>query len=300
MEGRFEGAKGTNRPSTSFASFVADSDTELAAAHTLTPQRTHPSSVCGPTNSSLNHPLPQSAFPSTSGGARSSSIQETLSTSAPSVEARATEPIQNPASEVFQRVVTPYDPKAFNHFLKCFDLSEKYPDLVFNLQHGFPIGNIPPPTHTYIPKNHKSALDHIDVIHTYCQEEVSLGRMSGPFSADEVFNILGGHFVSSPLGVVEKAGEPGKLRVVRDLSFQNPDGYSVNGFLDSDDFPTEWGTAAQIADIVSVFHVMSTRLRNIVSRTLWPSTKKPKPYIPYNQSVTTSTRCAIAAIPTNM
>lgn len=93
--------------------------------------------------------------------------------------------------------------------------------------------------------------------------------MSGPFSEDEVFNILGGHFVSSPLGVVEKAGEPGKFRVVRDLSYQNSDGYSVNGFLDSDDFPTEWGTAAQIAEIVSTPSVKFGRLDVIFSCTFW-------------------------------
>jgi hypothetical protein len=170
---------------------------------------------------------------------------------APSAEAKIMEPAQNHASDVFRRIVTPYAPEAYEHFLKHFNLTEKYPNLVFNLQHGFPIGDIPPPTRTYIPKNHKSALEHIDVIRTYCQEEVALGRMSGPFTADEVFEILGGHFVSSPLGVVEKAGEPGKFRVVRDLSYQNPDGYSVNSLLDSDDFPTEWGTAAQVAEIVS-------------------------------------------------
>lgn len=78
--------------------------------------------------------------------------------------------------------------------------------------------------------------------------------MSGPFTKDQVHDILGGHFVSSPLGVVEKAGEPGKYRVVRDLSFKNTDGYSVNGQLDSDDFPTEWGTASQVAEIVSHLH----------------------------------------------
>lgn len=61
--------------------------------------------------------------------------------------------------------------------------------------------------------------------------------------------------MSSPLGVVEKAREPGKFRVVRDLSFRNDDGYSVNGQLDSDDFPTEWGTASQVADIVSYLHL---------------------------------------------
>jgi hypothetical protein len=55
----------------------------------------------------------------------------------------------------------------------------------------------------------------------------------------------------SPLGVVEKAREPGKFWVIRDLSYQNPERYSINSFQDSDNFPTEWGTAAQVAEIVS-------------------------------------------------
>jgi hypothetical protein len=38
--------------------------------------------------------------------------------------------------------------------------------------------------------------------------------MSSPHSKDEVHSILEGHFVISPLGLVEKAGEPGKFRIV--------------------------------------------------------------------------------------
>jgi hypothetical protein len=53
-----------------------------------------------------------------------------------------------------------------------------------------------------------------------------------------VHDILGGHFVSSPLGLVKKAGGPGNFRIVRDLSYHDRDGYAVNDHLDSDDFPT--------------------------------------------------------------
>lgn len=75
--------------------------------------------------------------------------------------------------------------------------------------------------------------------------------MSGPYTKEDVHDILGGHFVTSPIGLVEKAGEPGKFRIVRDFSFKNDDGFAVNNYLDSDDFPTEWGTASQVAEIVS-------------------------------------------------
>lgn len=160
-------------------------------------------------------------------------------------------PRPNHASEVFNRIITPYVASAYEASLKKFNLTGRYPDLIYNLQHRFPIGDIVPPSKTYIPKNHASALDHVDVIHTYCNDKVCLGRMSGPFTAAQVHDILGGHFMSSPLGVVEKSREPGKFWVVQDLSFHNDNGYSVNGQLDSDDFPTEWGTASQVADIVS-------------------------------------------------
>lgn len=125
------------------------------------------------------------------------------------------------------------------------------------MRHGFPIGDVPPLTRTYTPKNHKSAEEHPEIIRDYCNEEVKLGRMSGPFSKEETHRIFGGHFASSPLGLVEKSGEPGKFRIVRDLSFENEDGFAVNKFLDADDFPTEWGTAAQVAEIVSNFHIIA-------------------------------------------
>lgn len=163
------------------------------------------------------------------------------------------EPLQRPAPDVLNHIITPYVALAYEHLLQEFNLTKKYPSLIYNLLHGFPISNIAPPTKTYIPKNHKSALDHLDIICTYCNDKVKLGHMSRPFTVAQVHSILGGHFMSSPLGIVEKSGEPGKFRIIRDLSFENEDGYSVNGQLNSDDFPTEWGTASQVVDIVSIY-----------------------------------------------
>jgi hypothetical protein len=99
-------------------------------------------------------------------------------------------------------------------------------------------------------------MDNPQVIRDYLADEVALSRMSGPYTISQVEHELGGFFVSCPLGLVEKAGEPGKFRIIRDLSYHNKeDGYSVNEHLDADDFPTEWGTAAQVAEIVSTsFH----------------------------------------------
>jgi hypothetical protein len=160
---------------------------------------------------------------------------------------------QRPATSLLHRIITPYNADAYDQFLHQFNLTTRYPNLVFNLRNGFPIGDMPPLKRTYTPQNHPSALQQSHIIRSYLDEEVHLGRMSGPFLQDEVELIIGGHFIVCPLGLVEKAGEPGKFRVVRDLSYrQKADGYSVNEHLDADDFPTEWGTAAQVADIVSL------------------------------------------------
>jgi len=155
------------------------------------------------------------------------------------------------ADSILNCIMMPYNADAFENLLHKFNLTARYPDLAYNIRNGFPIGNMPILTCLYTPPNHKSALDNPSVIHDYLAEEVSLGRMSGPFSACQVESELGGFFVSCPLGLIEKAGSPGKFHTIRDLSYHNKDdGYSVNDNLDADDFPTEWGTASQVAEIV--------------------------------------------------
>jgi hypothetical protein len=156
-----------------------------------------------------------------------------------------------PVERVVERIITPYNADTYEDYLARFDLTDKYPDLVFNLRNGFPIGNMPPLSRSYTPSNHKSALEHPEVIRDYLAEECSFGQMSGPYTHQQIEQELSGHFVSCPLGLVEKAGEPGKFRIICDLSYKNKeDNYSVNSFLDADDFPTEWGTASQVAEIV--------------------------------------------------
>lgn len=169
-------------------------------------------------------------------------------------------------NDIFERVVTPYNADTFESLLSSLKLSDRYPSLPYSIRHGFPIGDIPPLSRTYTPRNHKTARDRPDVILNYCNDEVKLGRMSGPYTKDEVHRILGSHFATSPLGLVEKAGEPGKFRIVRDFSYQNEDGFAVNNFLDSDDFPTEWGTAAQVAEIVSHSFILLRTTVHVITR----------------------------------
>jgi hypothetical protein len=74
--------------------------------------------------------------------------------------------------------------------------------------------------------------------------------MSGPFTWDELKKEARGNVIVSPLGAVDKAGEPGKLCITRDPSFKGKARFSVNDKIDKNAFTMKWGTAAMIIDLV--------------------------------------------------
>ncbi|GBE80149.1 hypothetical protein SCP_0213520 [Sparassis crispa] len=148
-----------------------------------------------------------------------------------------------------ERIITPYDADAFESILRTLGLLQRYPFLPRKLRYGFPIGDFAPLLRTFAPSNHSSGSEHIDFIRQYISEQVSLGRMTGPYSQAQVEHILGTFFVSSPLAVVPKAGSK-KFRLVQNCSYQDEFGVSVNSQINSDDFPTKWGTAAEVAEII--------------------------------------------------
>lgn len=152
------------------------------------------------------------------------------------------------------RMISLYHPEAFRRLLSLFDITARYETLVHRLLHGFPLSShfetLP---RSYTPKNSKSALAQPVLIAEYLSDEVKLGRMSGPFSADNLRKIFhGNHFVSSPLGTVDKVGKPGKFRIVRDASHSDRlQPLSVNDQINPDEEFTRWCTATMMADVVS-------------------------------------------------
>lgn len=112
-----------------------------------------------------------------------------------------------------------------------------------------------PSTHT--PPNHPSCIGYEDFLDNFLVEEVELGHMSGPFSRLEVDSIFGDTtFVTTPFILDIKTaviGDPKKVRVCRNSSKIYADGLSVNSFINPDDFSTAWTTAADVAEIVSIF-----------------------------------------------
>jgi len=153
-------------------------------------------------------------------------------------------------TSVLYKVVTPYISTAWSRALVDANLTDSYPNLVHDLSFGSPIGNPPLINFTFIPDNLPSAKIQPDYITNLINEEVAAGRMDGPFSIRQAHTIYGGHFRTCPLGLVEKPGST-DLRMICHFSKEDQFGHSMNSWVDSDDFPTHWFTAAETANFVS-------------------------------------------------
>jgi hypothetical protein len=131
-------------------------------------------------------------------------------------------------------------------------ITHLFPNLVHDLTYGSPIGSPPPLTYSFIPDNLASANLNPKYITNDLASEVASGRMGGPFTVEEAHRLFEGHFRTSPLGLVPKPGKcSDDLRLIRHLSKKDHLGFSTNDWLNSDDFPTKWFSAAHCADFVS-------------------------------------------------
>ena len=81
--------------------------------------------------------------------------------------------------------------------------------------------------------NMRSSLDHPSVIDSYLQTEVSARRVAGPFSSPPVAPL---HI--SRFGVIPKNNQPGKWRLILDLS--SPEGHSVNDGIPKPAFTVQY------------------------------------------------------------
>lgn len=99
-------------------------------------------------------------------------------------------------------------------------------------------------------ENHKSSLLDPSFIDSYIAGECAAGRYSSPFTPSALEAQIG-YFATSPLGLVPKPNSS-KLRMIQDLSFprNNPSTPSINSFINSDDFPTAWGTFSSTVDLI--------------------------------------------------
>lgn len=111
------------------------------------------------------------------------------------------------------------------------DLLQAYDDSVVCdfLEFGWPVGFVPTVLPIFDLRTHRGALQFPEHVNAYLTQEISLGRVAGPF--DDVPFTDG--FVVSPLNTVPKR-DSDERRVIVDLSW--PCGTSVNDGIPSDSF----------------------------------------------------------------
>ena len=160
---------------------------------------------------------------------------------APAAEARTLR--SNAASKGFLPIVTPFHWEKWVEFLSEAGSLEEFVDVPKGIRYGWRIG-VPDSyslLSSFIPPNHKSALDHEDFLLDYINSEVREGRYTGPFSPSRLESIIG-PFRTSPLGVIPKPGSS-KFRLIQDHSFPRDDSLpSINSMIDSSLFQCDWGT----------------------------------------------------------
>ena len=121
-----------------------------------------------------------------------------------------------------RRVATPLMWREWKEELVAHPDTE-FRDYILNgITNGFRVGFNRAVTCRPATSNMRSALDNAAVVQDYLKREVSLGRIIGPISYEA--RVAGTQL--SPFGVIPKSSQPGKWRLIADLS--SPENGSVN------------------------------------------------------------------------
>ena len=92
-------------------------------------------------------------------------------------------------SSVLYKHVTPYHPNAWHLALQNTSLFDSFPNLIHDLVHSVPIGNLPPLSYTFIPDNLASANINLVYMDNFLAEEVTSGHMDSPYSFETAHHI---------------------------------------------------------------------------------------------------------------
>jgi hypothetical protein len=142
---------------------------------------------------------------------------------------------------------TPIKVKNLEPYLQGYDQEmvdqEMVNHLLSGFTYGFRLGCITDPSNV-ISKNHGSCFQNPNIIESFIQEGLDKGRIAGPFHNPPFPN-----FISSPLGVVPKS-DPGKFRVIHDLSF--PRDNCVNLNIPADNSKVQYDSIDQMCGSINV------------------------------------------------
>ena len=119
--------------------------------------------------------------------------------------------------------------------------------------------------------NMPSASQHPEVIDEYLRTELSLGRMLGPFSLDQVPP----HTHVNRMGLTPKGHNTGKWRLITDLSY--PRGASVNDGIDPRLCSLSYTSVDDVARRVSVMGVGTLMAKTDIASDHPSSPRGPRP-----------------------
>jgi hypothetical protein len=156
----------------------------------------------------------------------------------------------NVLAERETKSITTYKAVTWSEELAKHDLVGKYPKLVEGIIHGFKLG-IPIIVRTYTPSNHMSISLYHEAYVENINKEFWSGRYFGPYSCNEVENLIG-PFQLSPLSLVPK-DKPGSFRAVHNFSFSHnhKTSPSINLSIKAEDYPCTWGTFEAVSLVIS-------------------------------------------------
>ena len=125
--------------------------------------------------------------------------------------------------------------------LRSFGILQKWSHIVDGIRNGFDVGIKEQFSDSIVHPNHSSSSLDPNFISSYIASEIAANRYSQAFSKSDLEELIG-PFCSSPLGLVRK--DVDSFRLIQDLSFPRHNDFpsSINSQVDSDDFPTSWGT----------------------------------------------------------
>ena len=123
-------------------------------------------------------------------------------------------------------IVTPLRWRAWSNALQLYPDQQFARTIVEGIREGFHTGyHRTRGQPTSASWNMRSAFEHQDVVSTYIAKERALGRVLGPFTCPPFRRLC-----TSSFGVIPKRNQPGKWRLIMDLS--SPDGRSINDGID--------------------------------------------------------------------
>jgi len=131
-----------------------------------------------------------------------------------------------PVPAWLQKVTTPLILREWIKELRDHPDAEFRSYILNGIKNGFRIGFNRAATCKSASSNMRSAIEKAEVVQEYLKKEVSLGRILGPVPPEKV--PAGAQL--SPIGIIPKSSQPGKWRIIVDLS--SPDTKSVNAGIE--------------------------------------------------------------------